>query len=198
MKKFKILLTILVAVLLQACSDFEIYNENNNDNTVPDDEQIELVGAVDLGLSVEWAACDLGSILPYVRGREYSGYELFNNNLDYISGTTYDPATEELGEGWRMPTRQEAEELLADCNIISVTFHNTDGWLITGPSGKTIFMTQNTKWTGTKEIKNTTRAYVFGPDKTNETILSVGLSSSSTYPNSIIYLSIRPVKEKKQ
>ena len=100
--------------------------------------------AVDLGLSVEWSTMLLGAEEPGARGNLYfwgdvnpatSGSPIIStenglrNTVFYdnvtmsgntsfsISGTQYDAATYLLGEGWRMPTREEFEELLANCSL---------------------------------------------------------------------------------
>ena len=68
-----------------------------------------------------------------------------DNLGDNISGTEYDAAKSQLGEGWRMPTRQEFLELIEKCtwtlekhkkNAIT----HTTGYRITGPNGNSIFL----------------------------------------------------------
>ena len=68
-----------------------------------------------------------------------------DNLGDNISGTEYDAAKSQLGEGWRMPTRQEFQELIDKCtwtlekhkkNAIT----HTTGYRITGPNGNSIFL----------------------------------------------------------
>lgn len=85
--------------------------------------------AVDLGLSVNWSAKNLGAISSEDNGTYYAWGEIsaketnskenyaYNGvNLgDNISGTEYDAATQRLGDGWRMPTKEEVQELLDKC-----------------------------------------------------------------------------------
>jgi hypothetical protein len=98
--------------------------------------------AVDLGLSVEWANVLLGAEDEGKRGniylwgdvnsltsnspvldaeneypnRVFNDNVITNNQLDFsISGTEYDAATYALGEGWRIPTKAEFEELVKNC-----------------------------------------------------------------------------------
>ena len=100
--------------------------------------------AIDLGLSVEWSTMFLGAEQPGARGNiyfwgdvnpatssspviktdnglqntvYYDNVVVAGNNQFSISGTQYDAATYLLGEGWRIPTRAEIEELLANCSI---------------------------------------------------------------------------------
>jgi len=116
-----------------------IYGNNVAFRTKSTDEM-----AVDLGLSVEWSTMLLGAEEPGARGNLYfwgdvnpasasspilsteNGLrnKVFYDNVTMngggrfsISGTQYDAATYLLGEGWRIPTREEFEELLAHCSL---------------------------------------------------------------------------------
>ncbi len=104
----------------------------------------DLLVAVDLGLSVKWASFNLGANSPEESGGYYSWGET-NTKNDY-SWTTYlwcngtqetinkyfyspetaeaynltlenDAANCQLGEGWRMPTISERDELYENCAI---------------------------------------------------------------------------------
>lgn len=90
--------------------------------------------AVDLGLSVKWANCDLGEqefsldggdlyIWGYVNPspksitlQEYKYWDSENESYidigQEISGTQYDPVHAQYGGKWRMPTKADVEELL--------------------------------------------------------------------------------------
>ena len=136
---------------------------------------------VDLGLSVKWAGWDVGASSPEEYGDFYAwgetetkdeytseNYSHFNNgniggnwrttglycDIGYeISGTQYDAAHVKWGDGWRMPTKEEAEELLMQCTKKKVKYKGCEGWLFTGPNGNKIFLrsktTQGNFWTGT-------------------------------------------------
>lgn len=78
---------------------------------------------VDLGLSVKWATCNLEADNPWDYGGHYA----------WASSNT------SWGSSWRMPTQQEMEELLT-CTIEWTIYHNTGGYRITGPNGKSIFL----------------------------------------------------------
>lgn len=118
--------------------------------------------AVDLGLSVKWASCNVGAKSPkdygdyYAWGEtetksNYDGgtYKLFWDDIDgdgygefvnidnNISGTSYDVASVKWGDGWRMPTYDEFKELLEKC---SWTFTYYEGYKVTGPNGNSIFL----------------------------------------------------------
>lgn len=85
---------------------------------------------VDLGLSVMWGKRNIGATTEYELGGFYgwgdptgevkspyqSQYAI--NPPDNISGNpTYDIATAKLGEGWRIPTIAEYQELIDNCTF---------------------------------------------------------------------------------
>ena len=116
--------------------------------------------AVDLGLSVYWASCNLGAEKPEEYGDYYawgetkpkskyneSTYSYYNSSLDQfidigkdISGTEYDAATVNLGSDWRMPTKDEMSELVSKCIWEWTQINGINGYKVTGPNGNTIFM----------------------------------------------------------
>ena len=55
---------------------------------------------VDLGLSVQWATCNVGAKYPEDYGNYY----------------TYDEAQELSNSNWRVPTKKEIRELLENCD----------------------------------------------------------------------------------
>ena len=190
MRLIKSIIFCITAVAFMACGEEEYFNINGSDNS-----NVELNGAVDLGLSVKWAACDLGSSLPYISGSEYYGGDFVGHGLKNICGTQFDPATKTLGEKWRMPTRQEMEELLSDCTWSYRVFHNVGGWFITGPSGKTIFLKAEKRWTGTIPSNNFIYALTFGLTSMggyNDPVPSNVNVELESYSNSF---AIRPVME---
>lgn len=171
MKIIKLLLFCLTLSILPGCGEEEFFipegyefggNEEEGGEEGEEEggeeggeENVEIIvegtGAVDLGLSVKWAACDLGALRPYVSGDLIEGGD-FGSGLyenQNVSGTEKDPATKILGKPWRLPTKQEFEELIADCKWIHAKYHNVDGWYVTGPTGKTIFLKDGTRWSGT-------------------------------------------------
>ena len=84
----------------------------------------------ELGLSVKWATCNVGATSPEDYGNYYAWgetttkkYYTGNNSktdgksMSDISGNKeYDAATVNWGKGWRMPTKEEFEELLNEDN----------------------------------------------------------------------------------
>ena len=122
--------------------------------------------AVDLGLSVKWACCNVGASSPeeygdYFAWGETSTKSSFTNEnyqhwTDYngdgrcdedemtllsdISGTQYDAARANWGGRWRMPRRAEIEELLEECYWTWTSINGHDGCRVTGPNGNSIFL----------------------------------------------------------
>ena len=156
--------SIVISGVSEGTTTFNVFNEATaqtlpltvevtGDNVTVTDERI-----VDLGLSVKWANCNVGANEPqdygdYFAWGEVTPKQSFSaNNYQYysngtfvdigsdISGTQYDAATHNMGEGWRMPTKAEYEELISKCQWIFVNFRGQRGWKVTGPNGNMIFL----------------------------------------------------------
>ena len=70
-------------------------------------------------------------------------YKIYDNeydNLGNISNTTYDVAKTNWGSGWRMPTKDDFEELENCCIWEWTTFNEKTGYRITGSNGNSIFL----------------------------------------------------------
>ena len=125
--------------------------------------------AVDLGLSVLWASCNVGAESP----EEYGGYYAWGETEEktvyswstykwcdgsYDSHTKYcvesyygmvdyktslepedDVARVKWGGNWRMPTIDEFNELRDNCAWKRTFVNGIDGQLVTGPNGNSIF-----------------------------------------------------------
>lgn len=123
--------------------------------------------AVDLGLSVKWASCNVGAESPEEYG-DYFAWGETEEKSDYdwetykwwsdangdgqseenemidignnISGTKYDVAHVKWGGGWRMPTKNEIQELVDRCSWKMTIYSEVNGYLVTGPNGNSIFL----------------------------------------------------------
>jgi hypothetical protein len=51
-----------------------------------------------------------------------------------------DVATQQMGEGWRMPTRIEMDELKSKCTWEWTDYKGIKGYKVKGPNGKSIFL----------------------------------------------------------
>ncbi len=109
---------------------------------------------VDLGLSVQWATCNVGADSPVEYGDYFAWGETetkkafseetytFILSPDVLT-RRYDAATANWGEGWRMPSKQEANELCEECTFVRKKINGVAGLLITGPNGNSIFLPAN-------------------------------------------------------
>ena len=109
---------------------------------------------VDLGLSVRWATCNVGASAPSEYGDYYAWGEIKTKTeyteensvtygvwMDDISGNPqYDAATANWGEGWRMPTEQEFEELLEECVWEWTSLDGTFGYKVSRSFSLFIFL----------------------------------------------------------
>ena len=138
------------------------YGETKSFKTKGSDACIDAnhVHAVDLGLSVKWACCNVGASTPEGYGGYYAWGETeeksnytwenykyynsstggFNNIGSNISGTSYDVAHIKWGGSWRMPTLFEIEELCNKCSWEWTTVNGVKGQKVTGPNGNCIFL----------------------------------------------------------
>ncbi len=106
---------------------------------------------VDLGLSVDWATCNLGTNTPKGYGNYYrwglvdpngNSLQTRYNHKDklYSLRPEDDAATVALGESWRMPSEDEVIELLTKCSWENTELNGVAGYTVLGPSGNTIFI----------------------------------------------------------
>ena len=108
---------------------------------------------VDLGLSVKWAACNVGASSPEDYGNYYawgetatkakyteSNSKTYGKNMGDISGNPqYDAARANWGGTWRLPTKAEFNELYK-CKWKWTTQGGRNGYRITGLNGNSIFL----------------------------------------------------------
>ena len=152
---------------VQACDDddddkFENVNNNNDE-------------AVDLGLSVKWATCNIGASSPEEIGdyfawgetepkKDYS-WETYkwskgtdHTMTKYCTDSYYgtvdnkamldssdDVATVRCGSNWRMPSQMEWRELYEQCTWSRIK----NGYKVVGPNGKSIFLPLGGTYEGT-------------------------------------------------
>lgn len=121
---------------------------------------------VDLGLpsGLLWATINIGASSPSDAGDYFAWgekemkdnygwetYKLCNGTYSSIfkytqndGKTVLDPqedvATSRLGKGWRIPTKDEMEELVNECKWTWERLNGQLGWKVTGKNGKSIFL----------------------------------------------------------
>ena len=118
--------------------------------------------AVDLGLSVKWATFNVGATSPedygdYFAWGETEPKETYSwatykwgtsSNLTKYNTTdgktTLDPEDDAAkvlwGGYWRMPSKEEVDELTQQCTWIWTTHNNVNGYKVTGPNCNSIFL----------------------------------------------------------
>lgn len=107
--------------------------------------------AIDLGLSVKWADCNVGSTSSVPTGGLYgwgdaSGKKTSKDIEDYwldvndISGTKHDIATAMWGDSWCIPTKSHWKELVEKCEWKIEKSQEMQGYRVTGPNGNSIFL----------------------------------------------------------
>lgn len=123
-------------------------------------------GYVDLGLpsGLKWAICNVGAFLPSDYGSYYSWGEVMtkssyetSNSLTHRKrkydmrsagivdslGTlamTNDVVRSNWGGSWRMPTKEECQELKNKCTRIWTNHGGHNGYKVTGQNGHSIFI----------------------------------------------------------
>lgn len=124
--------------------------------------------AVDLGLSVNWACCNVGANAPEELGGYYAWGETEEKNdysrenykwykggefTKYCTDTDQglvdnkivlepedDVAHVKWGGNWRMPSHEEMNELIDKCSWKWTTYNGIEGYIVTGPNSNSIFL----------------------------------------------------------
>ena len=116
--------------------------------------------AIDLGLSVKWASCNIGASYPFECGDffafgETESKDIFskeNYSADIMIGDSIngggikqllpqnDVAQIRYGDKWRMPTRFEIEELIDKCSYDISKINGVYGTQVWANNGNSIFI----------------------------------------------------------
>ncbi len=111
--------------------------------------------AVDLGLSVKWATCNVGATRPEDYGNYYAWGETspktsytednsktMDKSMGDIGGDSrYDAATANWGSGWRLPTKSECDELIDNCTWTWTKLNGVKGYEVKSKkNGNSIFL----------------------------------------------------------
>ena len=182
------------------------------------------VRAVDLGLpsGLKWASCNVGATKPEEAGGYYawgetetkSRYDEDNSKwlgveysemqsqgvIDSKGNLTpaYDVATVKWGGTWRMPTRDEINELCNNCTWQWTTYNGVNGQLVTGPNGSSIFFPA--AGTGSDHSNNRYYGYywsatAYGSDFAYNLYVNSGIHGYMDYHRWLHGFPVRPVSE---
>ena len=163
---------------------------------------------VDLGLpsGTLWATHNVGAITPKEEGNSYkwgavtTDGSAHNSSYTDISGNSqYDAATANWGDGWRMPTQGQMNELLTECTWEYKTNYNgAKGYKVIGKNQNVIFLPDvgpihiidgnySCYWTSVS-FTDGSYALRFKQGGTKEPVLDAGLNRENK-------CAIRPVKK---
>ena len=147
----------MLSLCMVACSENEI-----KEIDIPCTQEGH-VHAVDLGLSVKWACCNIGANSPEEYGSYYawgeneekesciwSTYKWHNNDTGEMTkyndtdgkkvlGLEDDTAQTLWGEDWRTPTQAEIQELMDCCTWEWTSVNGVYGYKVSG-NGNSIFL----------------------------------------------------------
>lgn len=128
-------------------------------------KEIRATHAVDLGLSVKWANCNIGSSCAGDKGGLYGWgdvtgsifteeYYLKDKDVPIdIANTEYDIVSKILGPEWSLPTIEEWKELIKECKWEWISNPLIKGYLISGFTGEKIFLPMAGRRYGKDDIR---------------------------------------------
>ena len=163
-KNFLILVGVILLIVIGISSLKKHYEYKKYHPTIYITKEENKI-AVDLGLSVKWATCNVGANTPEEYGNYYGWGDItgqnvtkgtdYDNVIDYqfpprnttdtlplsISNGEFDMAKANWGKKWRLPSKEEAEELINRCKISTAEEINGHYcFKIIGPNGNFIYL----------------------------------------------------------
>ncbi len=151
MKTGHIILILLFAAIISSCEKNESSAPIKQSASFPIPDNSD---AVDMGLSVKWAPFNIGASEPSGYGNYYAWGETefkesyttstykhpTTDELGNIIESDYDVASLKWGNGWRLPSKNEIDELEKNCKKEECTIGDVRGLKYTGPNGNSIFL----------------------------------------------------------
>ena len=154
------LIMLMIAAMMVSCNPKDEDDNNNSggngNNGWGGDGKINGHEYVDLGLpsGLKWATCNVGATSPEDYGDYFAWGETspkaeytsentitYGEQMSDISGNAqYDAATANWGGSWRMPTKDEMQELLDYCEFEWIQVNGVYGSKVIGPNGSCIFL----------------------------------------------------------
>lgn len=159
-----------------------IYSESAN--ICPNNNHPHLI---DLGLpsGKKWSCCNVGAEHPHGYGNYYAWGDIdakdyFSSN--YTNKWIDDTATKNQGAKFRMPTREELEELMQNCKKEHATIQGTEGIILTGRNGNKIFLPfSGHRWIDKTYARNIYAFYTTTSKVTDNTIWMMAISNGAAY-----------------
>ena len=139
---------------------------------------------VDLGLpsGTKWATCNVGATIPEEYGNYYA----------------WDESSTKWGGSWRMPTKEEMEELMQNCIWKWTTQNNADGYKVIGSNGNSIFLpaTKNGNERGHYWTSSPV-PFTVGGDNYDAYHLEIESNNRGVYSNGVRYygFTVRPISD---
>ncbi|MEE1090783.1 MAG: hypothetical protein UH103_05095 [Paludibacteraceae bacterium] len=172
LKNILIISGIILTIIVVSCS-IKIYIEYKKEHPTLYTTKKQNQKAIDLGLSVKWATCNIGANSPEENGNYYgwgepTGTDVYKYNEPVyilnkrfpirhneippysIINTSKDIAKYNWGGNWRMPTKKEAQELIDKCKIQYYKSKGKHLVKITGPNGNFIIIPSASYLNGTE------------------------------------------------
>jgi hypothetical protein len=178
---------------------------------------------VDLGLSVKWATFNLGASASEESGDYFAWGEVEPKaeysweNYKWCDGTESvmtkyndedgksildmvdDAAHVNWGGDWRMPTKEELDELCDKCNWEWIMLNGVNGCKVTGPNGNSIFLPAAGSYNTFDNQLNSEgiNGWLLSSDRVNKRyVMEIGFLYSGPYKSTCsrcVGLTIRPV-----
>lgn len=133
----------IVDVFIEDKNNIEYKNDVEEPDELKISGNIEGHDYVDLGLSVKWATCNIGATKP----EEYGDYLAWGEtepkesyDMNHYPWDFVDAANAQWGGSWRMPTKEECDELIDKCTWKWTTVNRVNGYKITAKNGNWIFL----------------------------------------------------------
>ena len=180
--------------------------------------------AIDLGIGVKWACCNVGASAPCQIGKHYAWGETEEkskytiDNYKYsekssglcknigtdITATQFDVANVKWRHGWKIPNAEQFKKLIDCCKSKQTRINGVDGVQFTGPNGASIFIPgAGYRWhegpappPPTPPISGYYWSSSINPEDNNDaTMFCLKYFSDMTYYPRPMGLSVRPIKE---
>ena len=147
------------------------------------------IQAIDLNLpsGTKWANMNVGATAPEDYGAYYAwgerwtknnyvwdNYQFFHDATfedigSDIAGSNHDVATSAWGQGWKMPTVEQFQELIDNCEKEWVTINKINGVKFTASNGNSIFLPAAGNFHETLDFRTTQGYYWTSMTNPNET-----------------------------